>query len=80
MPFYALLLDPAPARAAYVAMDDDAPSAIEANELDAWREALRNQLEDNIAAISAGASLPASGNAGSCAWCEMRGLCRKGAW
>jgi len=80
LPFYALLLDPAPARAAYVAMDDDAPSAIEANELDAWREALRNQLEDNIAAISAGASLPASGNAGSCAWCEMRGLCRKGAW
>jgi ATP-dependent helicase/nuclease subunit B len=80
LPFYALLLDPAPARAAYVAIDEEKPSAVEADELDAWREALHAQLRDTMAAISSGAPLHASGTAASCAWCEMRGLCRKGAW
>ncbi len=80
LPFYALLLDPAPVRAAYVAIDEEAPSAIEADGLDAWCEALRDQLSETMTAISAGAPLPASGNAGSCAWCDMRGVCRKGAW
>ncbi len=80
LPFYALLLDPAPLRAAYVAIDEETPAAVEAEELDAWRNALHAQIRDNMAAISAGAPLPASGHAGSCAWCAMRGLCRKGAW
>lgn len=80
LPFYALLLDPAPVRAAYVAIDEEAPVAVEADELDRWREALHGQLRENMAAIAAGAPLHASGNASSCAWCDVRGLCRKGAW
>lgn len=80
LPFYALLLEPAPVRAAYVAIDEDTPAAVEAEQLDRWREALHGQLGANMAAISAGTVLPASGSAGSCAWCEVRGLCRKGAW
>lgn len=80
LPFYALLLDPAPVRAAYVAIDEESPAAVEAGELDAWRDALDAQLRANMAAIAGGAPLHASGDAGSCAWCDMRGLCRKGAW
>lgn len=80
LPFYALLLEPAPVRAAYVAIDEASPTEVEADELDAWREALHARLQGDMAAIAAGVPLHASGNASSCAWCEMRGLCRKGAW
>jgi ATP-dependent helicase/nuclease subunit B len=34
----------------------------------------------NIGAIALGATLPASGIERICVYCEVRGLCRKGAW
>lgn len=80
LPFYALLLDPAPSRAAYVAIDDDPDAVIEPDDLAQWRETLRARLADSLGAIAAGAPLPAHGNGKSCEWCRMRGLCRKGAW
>ncbi len=80
LPFYALLLDPAPQQAAYVALDDEKPALVDATGLDAWRAKLEAQLRSNLSAIAGGAELPAAGAASSCAWCDMRGLCRKGAW
>ncbi len=80
LPFYALLLDAAPARAAYVAIDDDKPGTVPADDLEPWRDALQAQLRGNLSAIAAGAALPATGVGQSCDWCAMRGLCRKGAW
>lgn len=80
LPFYTLLLDPAPVRAAYVAVDDDPDAALEPEDLDEWRDALHAQLSANLRSIAAGASLPAYGSGKSCDWCKMRGLCRKGSW
>lgn len=80
LPFYALLLEPPPAQAAYVALDDDVPMLVAAPALDAWQAALEAQLRSNLSAIAGGAGLPANGSAGSCQWCDVRGLCRKGAW
>lgn len=80
LPFYALLLDPAPARAAYVAIDDDPVGVVEPEDLEQWRAALQAQLGATLPAIAQGAGLPATGTGKSCTWCKMRGLCRKGAW
>lgn len=80
LPFYALLLEPPPARAAYVAIDDDKPAMVESAELSTWRTTLETQLVNQLSAIGAGAALPATGVGDSCAWCAMRGLCRKGVW
>ncbi len=80
LPFYALLLDPAPVRAAYVAVDDDPWASLEPDNLDEWRSALQAQLGANLQAIAQGAGLPAYGSGNSCKWCSMRGLCRKGSW
>ena len=80
LPFYALLIDPPPVRAAYVTIDEDKPATVDATELTVWREALHAQLSDQLTAIGTGAALPATGVGKSCNWCSMRGLCRKGAW
>ncbi len=78
--FYSLLLEPAPVAAGYVAVDDDQPALLPANDLDDWRSLLRTQLQRNLAAIADGASLVANGHGDSCTWCDMNGLCRKGYW
>ena len=80
LPFYGLLLDPPPSAAAYVAIDDEKPALAEADHYADWRAALQTQLMANWDAIAKGAGLPASGTGSSCTWCDMRGLCRKGAW
>ena len=80
LPFYTLLLDPAPVRAAYVAVDDEPGASLEPADLDEWRSALHAQLRANLLAIAQGASLPAYGSGNSCKWCSMSGLCRKGSW
>jgi ATP-dependent helicase/nuclease subunit B len=43
LPFYGLLLDPPPAAAAYVAIDDEKPALAEADNYATWREGLRSQ-------------------------------------
>lgn len=80
LPFYGLLLDPPPSGAAYVAIDDEKPALAEPNDYASWRGALQSQIIRNWQAMNDGASLPASGVQKSCTWCELRGLCRKGAW
>jgi ATP-dependent helicase/nuclease subunit B len=80
LPFYSLLLEPHPVAAGYVAIDDETTELLPVKQLNQWREALRDQLQDNLAEIAGGASLAANGNAGSCTYCDMNGLCRKGFW
>ena len=80
LPFYGLLLDPAPASAAYVAIDDEKPALAEPDNFSGWRDALQSQIIENWQSMTGGANLPASGAEKSCTWCDMRGLCRKGAW
>ena len=41
---------------------------------------LQRQLVGTMQAISQGATLRASGIASVCQYCDVRGLCRKGAW
>ena len=80
LPFYGLLLDPPPAAAAYVAIDDEKPALAEADNYSMWRDGLQSQIITNWQAMSEGASLPASGTQKNCDWCDARGLCRKGVW
>ena len=80
LPFYGLLLDPPPAAAAYVAIDDEKPALAKADNYATWRDGLQSQIIANWQAMSEGASLPASGTQKNCDWCDARGLCRKGAW
>ena len=80
LPFYGLLLEPRPAAAAYVAIDDEKPALAEADDYATWRAGLQSQIIANWQAMSAGASLPASGTRKNCERCDVRGLCRKGVW
>lgn len=80
LPFYGLLIDPPPAGAGYVAIDDDKPELLPLEDIEGWRSGLRAQLADNLSAIADGAGLVANGSAGSCTWCDMKGLCRKAYW
>ena len=74
---YALLHEAA--EAAYLALDDEAVSAVPAggDDLAALAQAQGQRLVSVFNAIHAGAPLPANGTDSVCQWCEMRGLCRK---
>ena len=80
LPFYGLLADPAPVGGWYVAIDGTKAGTAEAAPFDAWRSALSAQIGAGMQAIASGASLPATGVNKTCQWCDVRGLCRKGAW
>ncbi|MBV8635503.1 MAG: PD-(D/E)XK nuclease family protein [Burkholderiaceae bacterium] len=80
--FYSILAGMEFSEAQYVSLDTqgDKLSTAPVSDIAAAGEALRTQLTANLEAIAAGALLPASGVEDVCAFCEMRGLCRKGAW
>ncbi|MBL6749891.1 MAG: PD-(D/E)XK nuclease family protein [Nevskia sp.] len=48
--------------------------------LDTLRAAVGARLRRSLAAVDAGAPLPALGDAAACERCDYRGLCRKGDW
>lgn len=82
LPAYALLHGDA-ARAAYVALDDEAITAVSTSDgeedgrlmFDA--AAQDHRLRAIFGALYGGAALPANGVDRVCRWCEMRGLCRR---
>ena len=80
--FYGLLSIPAPTGAAYVALDPtrDRIDTIAVTDYPAATALLQRQLVGTMQAISQGATLRASGIASVCQYCDVRGLCRKGAW
>ena len=69
----------AAARAAFVAVDGGRIACVAANPAHG-PVAERGRLTALFQAIDAGAPLPANAIEGVCAWCEMRGLCRRDHW
>jgi ATP-dependent helicase/nuclease subunit B len=82
LPFYGLLSDPPASAAHYVALEPtrDKTGDAAAPNFAQWQQMLSDQIVRNMHAISQGAPLPASGIEAVCQYCEVRGLCRKGAW
>lgn len=80
--FYAILAGMEFSEAQYVSLDTqgDKLAAVPAPDIAKAGETLRTQLTANLAAIASGSPLPASGVEDVCTYCDMRGLCRKGAW
>lgn len=80
--FYGLLSDLPVAHAHYVALEaaKDKTGDAPAQNFAQWQQALEARIVHSIKAIAAGAPLHASGIERVCVFCEMRGLCRKGAW
>ena len=80
--FYGLLSDAPVASASYVALE---PTRNKAGDAEAPRyaesqQALHAHILASMQAIADGAPLPANGIEVVCQYCEVRGLCRKGAW
>lgn len=75
------LLHPAGAlaQAAFVAVDGGKIDAVPANPQHRAEDE-RRRLVTLFGAIDAGAGLAANGAHSVCAWCEMRGLCRRDHW
>lgn len=80
--FYGLLSEHPASAASYVALElerektGDAP----ASDFLEWTQALKQEIIQNMQAIRQGATMPAHGAESVCQYCDMRGLCRKGAW
>jgi ATP-dependent helicase/nuclease subunit B len=75
--FYSLLRGTRIAETAYVALDDESVGAVAQAEPEERAGALHDCITASFDALHAGAGLPANGTPGACAYCEMRGLCRK---
>ncbi|WP_211463492.1 PD-(D/E)XK nuclease family protein [Collimonas silvisoli] len=80
--FYGLLSDRPVAAAHYVALETtkDKVGDVSAPDYDEAQRALAAQITVNVQAIARGVGLPANGVASVCQYCDVRGLCRKGAW
>ncbi len=82
LPFYGLLSEPRPHSAHYVALElaRDKIGDVAALDYKNWTDALARRIAGQMQAIGDGAHLPANGIESACRFCDMRGLCRKGAW
>ncbi|MES2073304.1 MAG: PD-(D/E)XK nuclease family protein [Pseudomonadota bacterium] len=82
LPFYGLLADVPVTTASYVALELERgkTGAAEAKDYTEWAEALESAIVTNMQGIQRGAPLPAQGTESVCQYCDVRGLCRKGAW
>lgn len=80
--FYGLLSDRPVVSAHYVALETtrDKVGDVSAPDYDQAQGALAAQITVNVEAIARGVGLPANGVASVCQYCDVRGLCRKGAW
>ncbi len=74
---YALLEGEAVAEAAYVALEEERTSEVGLPEVREAAAAQEERLAATYSALRAGAGMPAHGAEAVCAWCEVRGLCRK---
>ena len=78
--FYGLMMEITDVPARYVAFDKTKVVEIEAKPYAEWCTALKEQIQMHIFDMANDVPLPANGVGKACDWCEMRGLCRKGAW
>jgi len=79
---YALLTDSLPARVEYLQVDQTVKSGamLEGEALAGLAAEVKARLNNLLEAIDNGSTLPAWGDAKTCQYCEMDGLCRKQAW
>jgi ATP-dependent helicase/nuclease subunit B len=83
LPSYALLQASIPAAVQYVQLDNNrvrTGSQLEGAALADLSAGVLERLETVLAEITDGTPLPAWGDADTCKYCEMDGLCRKQAW
>ncbi|MFZ6772863.1 PD-(D/E)XK nuclease family protein [Undibacterium sp. SXout7W] len=82
LPFYGLLSEHPVQAASYVALElsQQKTGHIDAADFDLWTTALAESIRNSMQSIQQGAALPAHGVETACQYCDMRGLCRKGAW
>ncbi|MDF3036759.1 MAG: nuclease family protein, partial [Paucimonas sp.] len=82
--FYGLLMEQPVADACYVALEPKNGRIGHASADDQTypqrTQALSERAVETLAALSSGAAMPANGVQTICAWCNVRGLCRKGMW
>lgn len=80
--FYGLLSDVPAAAGHYVALEQSGNKTgdAEAIRYAEWQQALAEQIAASMAAIQQGVALQATGIELICQYCDVRGLCRKGAW
>ena len=74
------LLDPRVAAVEYLPLREDQKALRIDADLEVLRDAVGGRLERSLHALARGAAMPALGDEGSCAWCDHRGLCRRGDW
>jgi ATP-dependent helicase/nuclease subunit B len=77
--FYGLL-EPEAAQAVFLSLDKKKIDIVCVDDFPERRQRLEQHILHSMQALQAGAVLPANGNASACEYCEMGGLCRKGAW
>lgn len=66
--------------AAFVSLDGDAVQAVAPDEIGELAALNIERLRTVFAQLRTGAGMPAHGAEKVCAYCEMRGVCRKGEW
>lgn len=82
LPFYGLLSGQRLQGAHYVALEiaREQTGDVAAPDFARRQQDLQQQIMQLMTALQQGAGLPANGVASVCQYCEVRGLCRKGAW
>ncbi|MFT5533195.1 MAG: ATP-dependent helicase/nuclease subunit B [Burkholderiaceae bacterium] len=82
LPFYGLLSDARMSAGHYVALEltGSKTGDVAAPNYALWQDLLEQRIIEQMHAISNGAALPANGIDTVCQYCDVRGLCRKGAW
>lgn len=82
LPFYGLLSDVPLSNALYIPLEasKDKIKEVESPDYDNWQQTLSVQIATSMRAIAHDAPLPATGPESVCQYCDVRGLCRKGAW
>ncbi|HEY4319029.1 MAG TPA: PD-(D/E)XK nuclease family protein [Herbaspirillum sp.] len=82
--FYGLLSELPVDNAQYVTLEADKTGAVEAPkdvpDYATLQRTLQLQLKTQMKSVAHGAPLPANGVESVCQYCDVRGLCRKGAW
>ncbi len=78
--FYGLMMQSTTVPARYVTFDKTKVVEIEAKPYEEWCTELEKQIQTNINEMANDVPLPANGVGKTCDWCDMHGLCRKGAW
>jgi len=82
LPFYALLLDAEVKRVEYLELNDKLKTsgALEDDALFELMQAQSERLNTLFTQLQNGDALPAWGDAKTCGYCDMDGICRRDAW